>query len=179
MVSSARLIETVTSERAALERRRRASRFEPVWRALDDVADPEIPVLSLWDLGVLQDVFADGTELVVVITPTYTGCPALDVMAADILARLADTELPPGIESVRLETRLAPAWTTDWLTRTARTRLREFGIAPPRRATGLPIACPQCGSTATETVSEFGSTACKALMRCTDCLEPFDYFKVH
>lgn len=143
------------------------------------VRDPEIPVLEIDELGILREVLVDGRSVRVVITPTYSGCPAMRAIAQDIVRVLADA----GFADVTVEERLAPAWTTDWMTAGAREKLRQVGIAPPaaRAACGrdsrTDVACPQCGSTATELVSEFGSTACKALYRCRDCLEPFDHFK--
>lgn len=148
---------------------------------LEDVRDPEIPILTIADLGILRDVFVEDGGLVVVITPTYSGCPAMNTIEQDIRSALGAA----GIARVRIETRLAPAWTTDWLSAAGRRKLLEVGIAPPaegstdKRLLGAAaaIACPQCGSRDTERVSEFGSTACKALYRCRECLEPFDYFK--
>lgn len=148
---------------------------------LEDVRDPEIPILTIADLGILRDVALEDGEFVIVITPTYSGCPAMNTIEQDIRTALTAA----GIERARIDTRLAPAWTTDWLSVEGRRKLLEVGIAPPvgastdKRALGSApaIACPQCGSHATERVSEFGSTACKALYRCRDCLEPFDYFK--
>lgn len=139
---------------------------------LEQVPDPEIPVLSVVDLGVVRALNWYGDELRVVITPTYSGCPATQVIAADIERALR----AHGIARLRLETRLAPAWTSDWISAAGRDKLRRYGIAPPAPS-NRPIACPHCGSSATEPVSEFGSTPCKALYRCRDCLEPFDYFK--
>lgn len=149
---------------------------------LDAVCDPEIPILSIADLGILRDVYRRDDGLVVVITPTYSGCPAMQTIEDDIVAALRDA----GIGDATVETRLAPAWTTDWLSEAGREKLRGVGIAPPveastdkRRLRGSTplVSCPRCGSRDTECVSEFGSTACKALYRCRICLEPFDYFK--
>ncbi len=147
------------------------------------VCDPEIPVLSIADLGVLREVYRDDDGIVVVITPTYSGCPAMRTIEDDIRAALAAA----GITGVRIETRLAPAWTTDWLSARGREKLLETGIAPPAQASAdkraltggeSPVVpCPRCGERDTERLSEFGSTACKALYRCRACLEPFDYFK--
>lgn len=145
------------------------------------VADPEIPVLSIADLGVLRDArVTDGGTVEVDITPTYSGCPAMNMIALNVETALAAA----GIDA-RVKLVLSPAWTTDWMTEQGRERLRAYGIAPPapkasRRALfGMDeeIACPRCGSTATEKLSEFGSTACKSLWRCTACREPFDHFK--
>ena len=153
-----------------------------IWRLLEDVTDPEIPVLTLADLGVLREVEVGEAAVRVVITPTYTGCPAMDTMAADIRSRLREA----GYAKVEVATVLAPAWTTDWLSEAGREKLRAFGIAPPAEGgagkaallgADPVIACPHCGSRDTECVSPFGSTACKAHYRCRACLEPFDYFK--
>ncbi len=199
---------------------------DDVWAWLADVEDPEIPVLSVLDLGIVRDVRwsgeGDDPECIVTITPTYSGCPATEVIAQSI----RDTLLAHGVTRMRLTTQIAPAWTTDWLSDAGRRKLREYGIAPPteqaisisaigrgprpnsearrgprpnfeaRRGPrpnveagrGLPgpsaqiaasVACPRCGSAHTERTSQFGSTPCKALYRCLDCLEPFDYFKCH
>lgn len=139
---------------------------------LDQVPDPEIPVISVVDLGIVRDLAWDGDTLVVAVTPTYSGCPATRVIAMDIETALRDR----GIRDLRIETRIAPPWTTDWLSAKGRAKLTEYGIAPPRAAGG-PENCPRCGSTAVEKISQFGSTPCKAHWRCRDCLEPFDYFK--
>lgn len=147
------------------------------WSVLDEVVDPEIPVLSIWDLGVLQDVKLEEGTVVVTITPTYSGCPAMDVIAQDIGTALSREGYPKH----RVIRQLSPAWTTDWISPSAREKLRAYGIAPPRGCMGdegdSPV-CPQCGSEAVRKISEFGSTACKALYKCQACDEPFDYFKV-
>ena len=145
---------------------------EQVWEWLDAVPDPEIPVISVVDLGIVRDVTWEGDTLKVAVTPTYSGCPATSVIAMDIETALRDH----GIDKIKLETRISPAWTTDWLSDKGRAKLKVYGIAPPQPAGG-PDCCPHCGSTAVEKVSEFGSTPCKAHWRCTECLEPFDYFK--
>jgi ring-1,2-phenylacetyl-CoA epoxidase subunit PaaD len=167
----------------------RADPLEAVRGAIAHLADPEIPVVSLAELGILRELRlgADGVAEVV-ITPTYSGCPAMGQIEDDIRAALRAA----GIEA-RVVTQLAPAWTTDWMTAEAREKLRAYGIAPPngraahgsdtkvvsfaRRAASQPVPCPRCGSTHTTETSPFGSTACKALYRCLDCLEPFDLFK--
>ena len=154
------------------------------WAALREVMDPEVPVLSLVDLGVVRGVHvgADGTE--VVLTPTYSGCPATEVIAASVRGALEEEGLGP----VTLTQRLAPAWTTDWISEAGRRKLREYGIAPPGPASSCGatapvrilargIDCPRCGSGRTERLAAFGSTACKALYRCLDCREPFEHFK--
>ncbi|SEI63429.1 ring-1,2-phenylacetyl-CoA epoxidase subunit PaaD [Cribrihabitans marinus] len=145
---------------------------ERIWHWLDGVPDPEIPVISVVDLGIVRDVAWAGDTLEVTVTPTYSGCPATSVIAMDIETALRDR----GIGKVALKTQISPAWTTDWLSEKGRARLEEYGIAPPQPAGG-PERCPRCGSAAVEKVSQFGSTPCKAHWRCTDCLEPFDYFK--
>ena len=143
-----------------------------VWAWLEDVPDPEIPVISVVDLGVVRGVSVSGDQVAVTITPTYSGCPAMAVIAIDIETALAKR----GITDLTLKTQIAPAWTTDWLSEKGRARLEEYGIAPPQAAGG-PERCPHCRSAEVEKVSQFGSTPCKAQWRCTDCLEPFDYFK--
>ena len=144
--------------------------------AVEAIPDPEIPVLSIGDLGIVRDVRHDAGRLVVTITPTYSGCPAMDLIREQVQETLEGL----GITDAEVETVHAPAWTTDWMSDDAKRRLADYGIAPPGRV-GTPehIVCPQCGSDQTEVVSAFGSTACKALRRCTSCLEPFDHFKVH
>lgn len=159
---------------------------DQVYAWLQEVPDPEIPVLSVVDLGVVRDVSWDGEACVVVITPTYSGCPAMREITQDIQQTLARH----GVAEVRVETRLAPAWTTDWMSEKGREALKGYGIAAPaeravdisgisRRTAGPAIACPRCGSKDTRLVSNFGSTSCKALYRCVSCREPFDYFKTH
>jgi ring-1,2-phenylacetyl-CoA epoxidase subunit PaaD len=152
-----------------------------VWAALTGVRDPEIPVLSVVELGIVRDVRRDGEgRLEVTVTPTYSGCPATGVIAFDIRRALDGAGFP----DARLSVAIAPPWTTDWISDSGRAKLREIGIAPPphagKRALVAPdetVACPRCGSADTELISRFGSTACKALHRCRDCLEPFDSFK--
>jgi len=145
---------------------------ETVWEWLLEVPDPEIPVISLVDLGVIRDVAYAAEQLVITIAPTYTGCPATSVINMDVENKLREK----GVENLRLARQLSPAWTTDWISETGRAALEEYGIAPPQPAGG-PSRCPQCHSTNLERTSQFGSTPCKALWRCKDCLEPFDYFK--
>jgi len=145
---------------------------DQIWDWLDAVPDPEIPVISVVDLGVVRDVSVSEEGVEVTITPTYTGCPAMSVIAIDIEMALAQK----GVENITLKTQIAPAWTTDWLSKKGRARLEDYGIAPPQVAGG-PERCPQCKSTNVERISQFGSTPCKAQWRCQSCLEPFDYFK--
>ena len=166
------------------------TRAEQAWQLLEGLSDPEIPVVSLRELGILRDVREGALGLEVVITPTYSGCPAMGQIEDDVKAALATAGL-----QATVVTQLAPAWTTDWMTEAARDKLRAYGIAPPhacastasgsanvvqfaaRSAKPEVVACPQCGSSNTTETSHFGSTACKALYRCLDCMEPFDYFK--
>ena len=150
------------------------------WAAAASVADPEIPVLSIADLGVLRDVRIDNGTVEAVITPTYSGCPAMNMIALEIELALEKAGFPKH----KITTVLSPAWTTDWMTDAGKDKLRAYGIAPPAAKAGRralfgedKVACPHCGSANTQRISEFGSTACKALWRCKDCAEPFDYFK--
>ncbi|WP_316167963.1 MULTISPECIES: 1,2-phenylacetyl-CoA epoxidase subunit PaaD [unclassified Bradyrhizobium] len=152
------------------------------WEAAASVTDPEIPVLTIDDLGVLREVEVSGDSVEVAVTPTYSGCPAMNMIALEIELALERA----GFREIHVRTVLSPAWTTDWMSEEGRRKLREYGIAPPlaansRRALfGLEqVSCPQCGSAETELLSEFGSTSCKALWRCKACREPFDYFKCH
>jgi len=154
---------------------------DEIRRWLEDVPDPEVPAVSIVDLGIVRDIEWRGDTLVVGVTPTYSGCPATAVISIDIVEALRRR----GVERVRIETRLSPPWTTAWISDAGREKLRAYGIAPPVEGAPCagalkptaPVACPQCGSSRTEEVSRFGSTPCKATWRCADCLEPFDYFK--
>lgn len=164
---------------------------EQVWAWLEEVPDPEIPAISVVDLGIVRAVawndMPDGAECVVTITPTYSGCPAMHVIAQGIEESLK----AHGIAHVRLNRQLSPAWTTDWMSAAGRQKLKGYGIAPPaqqaidisglsRRNRAMPaVTCPHCGSSHTRCTSQFGSTPCKALYQCIDCSEPFDYFKCH
>ncbi|WP_447096915.1 1,2-phenylacetyl-CoA epoxidase subunit PaaD [Pseudomonas sp. CF10PS3] len=151
------------------------------WATLALVMDPEVPVVSVVDLGIVRDLDWQAGHLHVVVTPTYSGCPATEVIESDIREALEQA----GFRKPHLERKLTPAWSTDWITDDGRERLRAYGIAPPVGVTSKrsllgespTVVCPQCESAHTEVLSEFGSTACKALYRCRDCLEPFDYFK--
>lgn len=152
------------------------------WEVAAGVVDPELPVLTIADLGVLREVAINEGRAEVTITPTYSGCPAMNMITLEIELALERE----GFRDSKVRTVLSPAWTTDWMSEAGRRKLREYGIAPPqvsssRRALfGVEqVACPQCGSMNTEVLSEFGSTSCKALWRCKDCREPFDYFKCH
>jgi ring-1,2-phenylacetyl-CoA epoxidase subunit PaaD len=142
-----------------------------IWEVLETVPDPEIPVVSVVDLGIVRDVTPDRVR----ITPTYTGCPATQVIQRDI----RDALDAAGFRKVAIETILSPPWTTDWISEAGKAKLKAYGIAPPQPAGQRLVECPQCGSTDTEEISRFGSTPCKAQWRCRDCLEPFDLFKCH
>ena len=161
-----------------------------IWRILGTVNDPEVPVLTILDLGIVRDVLLNGTagtdkQLEVIITPTYSGCPAMDAISIDIKLKLIEA----GYKNVKVTSILSPAWTTDWMSETGKEKLRAYGIAPPNAkqqvcnndlfAPNEAVQCPNCNSYLTHRVSEFGSTACKALYQCNDCKEPFDYFKCH
>ena len=164
---------------------------QDVWNALDGLTDPEIPVITLREMGIIRDVkHVAENGVVVVITPTYSGCPAMEQIQDDICSTLKALGL-----DVEVRTQLAPAWTTDWMTDAAKDKLKAYGIAPPHACASAPagsanvvqfaarsakaevVHCPQCGSANTTETSHFGSTACKALYRCLACMEPFDYFK--
>ncbi len=140
-----------------------------IWGWLAEVPDPEIPVLSLVDLGIIRAVSV-GDEVLVKVTPTYSGCPATSIINLDIEAKLRSE----GVENLRLEQQIAPPWSTDWIAPEAHEKLRKYGIAPPKSG---PPKCPRCGSANTELLSQFGSTPCKSHYRCKACLEPFDAFK--
>jgi ring-1,2-phenylacetyl-CoA epoxidase subunit PaaD len=156
---------------------------EDILKILEQVTDPEVPVLSIQDLGIVRDVIIDENNGVeVIITPTYSGCPAMNTIAINIKMEL----LANGINHVKITEVLSPAWTTDWMRESGKLKLQEYGIAPPQYTTRTNpdereavVPCPQCHSTDTVLVSQFGSTACKALYKCRTCLEPFDYFKCH
>nr|WP_084267209.1 1,2-phenylacetyl-CoA epoxidase subunit PaaD [Azohydromonas lata] len=163
-----------------------ADRVGRAWAVLADVLDPEVPALSVCDLGIVRDVVEQDEALEIVLTPTYSGCPATEAIERSVL----DTIAAAGLGPARVRLQRAPAWTTDWISEDGRRKLREYGIAPPahiepgaavpirlvpRRI--APVACPRCGSTHTERLSAFGSTACKSLFRCLDCREPFEHFK--
>ena len=156
---------------------------DKIWKLMEDINDPEIPVLSITDLGIVRDIKLTDSGVEVFITPTYSGCPAMDVISMNIRMTL----LKEGFGKVKITQQLSPAWTTDWMTEKGKERLMAYGISPPvgksvdkKHATEvLKIPCPLCYSKNTRLVSQFGSTACKALYQCNDCLEPFDYFKCH
>lgn len=156
---------------------------EDITALLEQVKDPEIPVISIRELGVLRNVSVDEGRVEVTITPTYSGCPAMDFMRFEVERTLREA----GVERFTVRQALSPAWTTDWISEEGRKKLLDFGIAPPPssadiralKGTAPAIACPLCGSTDTTLVSHFGSTACKALYKCNSCKEPFDHFKCH
>ena len=151
---------------------------EYIYTILHNVADPEIPVLTIQDLGIIRNVIINNDIVEVVITPTYNGCPAMDMISTNIRLALAEN----GIIQTKITTVLSPAWTTDWMTEIGKQKLKQYGIAAPNKSFDIPadgVECPQCNSTHTKLISEFGSTACKALYQCQDCKEPFDYFKCH
>lgn len=162
-------------------RRAGESRVERAWGVLGSVPDPEVPALSVVDLGLVREITESGAGLSVIVTPTYSGCPATEVINEAIRQALDDDGLGP----IEVTTRRSPAWTTDWMSEVGRARLTAYGIAPPGRCGDAApirihargIACPRCGSAETERLSAFGSTACKALYRCLSCSEPFEHFK--
>jgi ring-1,2-phenylacetyl-CoA epoxidase subunit PaaD len=186
------IIPTKSSIQFEREQFRRQSNVPQLWTLLDGVKDPEIPVLSLWDIGILKDISQCEDTVTVIITPTYSGCPAMDIIREDIEAILHHS----GISQVKVKFELTPAWTTDWMTSKGRDELRGYGIAPPDDVINplagegagdlahdalltedTQVRCPHCSSHDTRMISEFASTACKALFQCNDCNEPFDLFK--
>ena len=156
---------------------------DEIWKLMEDINDPEIPVLSITDLGIVREIKLTDSGVEVFITPTYSGCPAMDVISMNIRMTL----LKEGFGKVKITQQLSPAWTTDWMTNKGKEKLKAYGIAPPvgksfdkkYLETELKVECPLCHSKNTKLLSQFGSTACKALYQCNDCLEPFDYFKCH
>ncbi len=155
---------------------------EEIFALLQEIKDPEIPVFSIQDIGMLRDVHITNNGYEVILTPTYTGCPAMGIIEADIKA-LLETK---GISPVKVSIIYSPAWTTDWMTEEAKAKMQRYGIAPPEHSScgniataEMHVACPICGSKHTELISRFGSTACKSLYKCEDCKEPFEYFKCH
>ncbi len=155
---------------------------QQVWQRLEQIPDPEVPVITITELGVVRDIHWDGERLRITITPTYTGCPAMSLFTAEIRAAMHEL----GFEKLEIETVFSPAWTTDWMSDAAKEKLRRYGIAPPVQPVSSPddlfapapqVPCPHCGSEHTRETSRFGSTSCKALYTCDDCLEPFEYFK--
>lgn len=157
--------------------------IKTIWSYLETIKDPEIPALSIVDLGIVRDIHFQDDQLEVIITPTYTGCPAMDMIAASIRAELS----AKGFSTIKITHSISPAWTTDWMSEKGKQQLKEYGIAPPNPkqqvcndklfAPDEAVQCPHCESLHTHRISEFGSTACKALYQCDDCQEPFDYFK--
>ncbi len=178
MVATSSPIPLVSREYFERRTLRDQSPLAAVWDLLDAVKDPEIPVLSIWDLGILAGVERDAETIVVSITPTYSGCPAMDAIRDDIGQALEQGGYP----DYRVKQVLSPAWSTDMISPEGRERLEAYGIAAPLQGGGCTggvcqVSCPHCGSANTDRISEFGSTACKALYQCRDCQEPFDYFK--
>lgn len=190
--TSVKQVEAASAREPAFDEQRRAGRaalVQRTWDVLHSVLDPEVPALSVCDLGIVRDVVLHGDGLEIVLTPTYSGCPATEVIERAVLDAIAAAGLGPA----RATLRRAPAWTTDWISEDGRRKLREYGIAPPtgraavataaqpiriaRREAAPQVDCPRCGSAHTERLSAFGSTACKALYRCLACREPFEYFK--
>lgn len=158
-------------------------RKEEIYALLEQVPDPEVPVLSILDLGIVRGVEIEDEKAIIIITPTYTGCPAMDMISVNIKAVLQENNIESEVKLV-----LSPAWTTDWMSESGKQKLKAYGIAPPVAKTSDKLSlvgesklveCPICDSNNTEMLSQFGSTACKSLYRCKDCLEPFDYFKCH
>jgi|SRR5665213_1620875 len=153
-----------------------------IWKLLNEVYDPEIPVLSVTDLGIIKDIQISADQIEITVTPTYSGCPAMDVISMNIRMAL----LQSGFKKIKITQQLSPAWTTDWMTEEGKQKLKAYGIAPPVGKSfdesyleTLKVACPLCHSLNTKLISQFGSTSCKALYQCNDCREPFDYFKCH
>lgn len=156
-----------------------------IWKLLEQVTDPEVPVLSVLDLGIIREVNTSDDEIEIVITPTYSGCPAMDVISMNVRMVLLEN----GYKNVHIKTVLSPAWTTDWMSEAGKQKLKAFGIAPPNAKQQVcdsrlfdsneGVQCPHCNSYHTSRISEFGSTACKSVYVCSDCKEPFDYFKCH
>ena len=156
---------------------------EHIWQILEEVPDPEVPVLNLLDLGIIRDVKFNENEIEIVVTPTYSGCPATSMINMAIKMKLIER----GFNNIKITNQLSPAWTTEWMTEEGKQKLKAYGIAPPVYSKNSDelfsktdeVECPLCGSKHTHLVSQFGSTACKALYQCDDCREPFDYFKCH
>ncbi len=156
-----------------------------IWQILETVTDPEVPVLTILDLGIVRNVHINNEGIQIIITPTYTGCPAMDMITMNIRLAMAEH----GYNNIKISSVLSPAWTTDWMTEEGKQKLKAYGIAPPNPkqqvcndklfAANEAVQCPHCNSHHTKRISEFGSTACKALYQCEECKEPFDYFKCH
>ena len=171
-----------TAEQHTINDASKEESIKRIWEILASVNDPEIPVLSVIDLGIIRDVRSDNEKIEVIITPTYSGCPVMDVISMNIRMEL----IKEGFTSIKISQQLSPAWTTDWMTEAGKQKLKSYGIAPPAAKTfdkdyleNLQVECPLCHSKNTKLISQFGSTACKALYRCLNCKEPFDYFKCH
>jgi len=173
------IIPVVSPLQLKRQQHRLDSPLTHIWQILDQVKDPEIPAISLWDLGILQAVYLAGEvgdeQLKVIITPTYSGCPAMKEIQVDIKKALTNAGYP----HAEVELKLYPAWSTEFMTEKGKSDLKAYGIAPPKSSVNSDhaVSCPHCGSDDTQMISEFGSTACKSLYKCHDCLEPFDHFK--
>jgi ring-1,2-phenylacetyl-CoA epoxidase subunit PaaD len=170
------ITENITSESS------NEATVKKLWKILSGVNDPEIPILTIMDLGIVREIKIEDETVEVFITPTYSGCPAMDFIGINIRKVLTEN----GFDRIKITHQLSPAWTTDWMTEEAKDKLISYGIAPPVSKTldknylqNLPVHCPHCNSMNTKLISEFGSTACKAIYQCKDCGEPFDYFKCH
>ena len=157
---------------------------EGIWQLLQEVKDPEVPVLSIIDLGIVRHVTIENGQIQITITPTYSGCPAMDVISMDIRLKLIEK----GFRNVTIQQQLSPAWTTDWMSEEGKKKLKAFGIAPPNPKQQFctsemfqeeAVQCPRCDSYHTQLISQFSSTACKSMYRCLDCKEAFDHFKCH
>ena len=168
---SNKIIQTLSPEFAKRKAYRNNSSHQKIWDILDNVFDPELPGLTIWDLGILQDVRLDNGEFTIVVTPTYSGCPAVDQINSDIKAELAKFDF----DKVNVEVTLSPAWSTEMMSPQGKAHLKSINIAPPNEQDK--VVCPICDSDNTQVISQFGSTACKSLYQCKDCSEAFDYFK--
>ena len=147
---------------------------QAIWKLMKEIPDPEIPVLSITDLGIVRGIKIDGEKIEIIVTPTYSGCPAMDMIQMNMRMSL----LEHGYKNIKITTVLSPAWTTDWMNEDAKQKLKNYGIAAPQKR-NAEVKCPLCNSLDTKLISQFGSTACKALYQCNNCREPFDYFKCH
>lgn len=166
-----------------MEKTKQDIAINKAWKLMEDIYDPEVPVLSIIDLGIIRDIQLTNDAIEIFITPTYSGCPAMDVISMNIRIALAEN----GFKKIKITQQLSPAWTTDWMTKKGKEKLKVYGIAPPVGKSfdkkylenELKVECPLCHSANTKLISQFSSTACKALYQCNDCQEPFDYFKCH
>lgn len=179
---SKELIPAVNGNSLSMQQTKENITIDAAWKLMNEINDPEIPVLSITDLGIVRDIKIDDDEIEIFITPTYSGCPAMNVIAMNIRMILWQNEF----KKIKITQQLSPAWTTDWMTEAGKQKLKSYGIAPPvgksfdkNYLEKLLVECPHCHSMNTKLISQFGSTSCKALYQCNDCLEPFDYFKCH